>query len=161
MMIAHSGFAMSLALTIRRATDKDAEAVSRVIIAALRETNARDYTPDIIARVEQSFSPPAMLEFFRRRQVFVAVIGERLVGTASLDGETVRSMFVDPLLQGHGIGRRLMLEVEQAARADGVATLTVPSSVTAEAFYARLGFRPIRDSYHGDERTIIMGRSLT
>lgn len=118
---------MSLALTIRRATDKDADVVSRVIIAALRETNARDYAPDIIARVEQSFSPPAMLEFFRKRKVFVAIIGETLVGTASLDGETVRSMFVDPPFQGHGVGRRLMSEVEQAARADGVATLTVPS----------------------------------
>jgi hypothetical protein len=82
---------MGLALTIRRATDKDADAVSRVIIATLRETNARDYTPDIIARVEQSFSPPAMLEFFRTRRVFVAVLGETLAGTASLDGETVRS----------------------------------------------------------------------
>ncbi|MEZ2332891.1 GNAT family N-acetyltransferase [Mesorhizobium sp. RCC_202] len=151
---------MSLALTIRRATDKDADVVSRVIIAALRETNARDYAPDIIARVEQSFSPPAMLEFFRKRKVFVAVIGETLVGTASLDGDTVRSMFVDPPFQGHGVGRRLMSAVEQAARADGVATLTVPSSVTAEPFYARLGFRAIRDSYHGDERTVIMERSL-
>jgi GNAT superfamily N-acetyltransferase len=151
---------MGLALTIRRATDKDADAVSRVIIATLRETNARDYTPDIIARVEQSFSPPAMLEFFRTRRVFVAVLGETLAGTASLDGETVRSMFVDPPFQGHGIGRRLMSEVEQTARADGVVTLTVPSSVTAEPFYARLGFRAIRDSYHGDERTVIMERSL-
>jgi hypothetical protein len=38
--------------------------------------------------------------------------------------------------------------------------LTVPSSVTAEAFYARLGFKAVRDSYHGDERTIIMERPL-
>jgi GNAT superfamily N-acetyltransferase len=151
---------MGLALTIRRATDKDADAVSRVIIATLRETNARDYTPDIIARVEQSFSPPAMLEFFRTRRVFVAVLGETLAGTASLDGETVRSMFVDPPFQGHGIGRRLMSEVEQTARADGVVTLTVPSSVTAEPFYARLGYRAIRDSYHGNERTVVMERSL-
>jgi hypothetical protein len=53
-----------------------------------------------------------------------------------------------------------MSEVAQTARADGVVTLTVPSSVTAEPFYARLGFRAIRDSYHGDERTVIMERSL-
>ena len=38
--------------------------------------------------------------------------------------------------------------------------LTVPSSVTAEPFYAKLGFRPVRDSYHGEERTIIMERPL-
>jgi hypothetical protein len=38
--------------------------------------------------------------------------------------------------------------------------LTVPSSVTAEPFYARLGFKAVRDSYFGDERTIIMERAL-
>ena len=30
----------------------------------------------------------------------------------------------------------------------------------AETFYVRLGFRAVRDSYYGDERTIIMERSL-
>ncbi|WP_245460031.1 hypothetical protein [Mesorhizobium sp. M1B.F.Ca.ET.045.04.1.1] len=59
---------MALELTVRRASDDEADAVSRVIVAALRETNARDYAPDIIARVEQSFSPSAMLQFFRKRQ---------------------------------------------------------------------------------------------
>jgi hypothetical protein len=38
--------------------------------------------------------------------------------------------------------------------------LAVPSSVTAATFYARLGFRAVRDSYYGDERTIIMERLL-
>jgi len=33
-------------------------------------------------------------------------------------------------------------------------------SITAEAFYAKLGFNAVRDSYHGDERTIIMERWL-
>jgi hypothetical protein len=38
--------------------------------------------------------------------------------------------------------------------------VTVASSVTAESFYGRLGFTAVRDSYYGDERTIIMERSL-
>ncbi len=41
-----------------------------------------------------------------------------------------------------------------------MAMLTVPSSVTAEAFYGRLGYRAVRDSYHGEEPTIIMERAL-
>ncbi|WP_245525452.1 GNAT family N-acetyltransferase [Mesorhizobium sp. M00.F.Ca.ET.216.01.1.1] len=57
---------------------------------------------------------------------------DRIVGTASLDGRTVRSVFVDPELQRRGIGKRLMAEVEDAARGDG---------------------------YHGGEHTI-MERSL-
>jgi hypothetical protein len=53
-----------------------------------------------------------------------------------------------------------MAEVERTARERNIPSLTVPSSVTAEPFYARLGFKVVRDSYYGDERTIIMERSL-
>jgi hypothetical protein len=38
--------------------------------------------------------------------------------------------------------------------------LSVPSSITAEAFYAKLGFVPVRDVHHGTERTILMERRL-
>ncbi|TWI57419.1 acetyltransferase (GNAT) family protein [Pseudomonas duriflava] len=72
----------------------------------------------------------------------------------------MRTGFVAPAHQGHGIGRQLMATVEQAARASGVALLTVPSSVTAERFYAQLGYRFVRDHYHGEERTLIMERVL-
>jgi hypothetical protein len=47
---------------IRPARCEDAAGISRVIISALRETNAKDYAEAVIARVEQSFSPTAMLE---------------------------------------------------------------------------------------------------
>jgi GNAT superfamily N-acetyltransferase len=146
--------------TIRPALADDAAAISAVILRALRETNARDYTDAIIARVEQSFGPDAVRELIARRTVFVATIGERLVGTASLDGSVVRTVFVAPDDQARGIGKLLMAEVETIARARSIATLTVPSSVTAEPFYARLGFKAVRDSFHGDERTIIMERQL-
>ena len=53
-----------------------------------------------------------------------------------------------------------MAEVERTARERNIPLLTVPSSVTAEPFYARLGFKAVRDSYFGDERTITMERSL-
>jgi hypothetical protein len=32
----------------------------------------------------------------------------------------------------------------------------VPFSITAEGFYARLGFQKVRDEFYGAERTIIM-----
>lgn len=146
--------------TIRPALSDDAADISAVILRALRETNAKDYTGEIIARVEQSFSPDAVRALIAKRTVVVAIIGNRLVGTASLDGSVVRTVFVAPDVQARGIGKLLMAEVEHIARARNIAALTVPSSVTAEAFYARLGFKAVRDSYHGAERTIIMERSL-
>lgn len=146
--------------TIRPALSDDAADISAVILRALRETNAKHYTDEIIARVERSFSPDAVLALITKRTVVVATIGSRVVATASLDGSVVRTVFVAPDVQARGIGKLLMAQVEHIARARNIPALTVPSSVTAERFYARLGFKAVRDSYHGDERTIIMERLL-
>jgi N-acetylglutamate synthase-like GNAT family acetyltransferase len=145
---------------VRIARESDAGEISEVILRALREINAKDYSPDVIQRVELSFSPAAVRERMSRRMVFVALAGTRIVGTASLEGSVVRTVFVAPDTQRRGIGKRLMSEVESAAREAGVKTLAVPSSISAEAFYSKLGFKAVGDSYHGEERTIIMERSL-
>ncbi|UZJ62788.1 GNAT family N-acetyltransferase [Pseudomonas sp. KU26590] len=146
---------------IRKATDNDATAISHVIVAALRESNSQDYSAAVIAQVELSFSPSAILRFMAQRQVYVASFGEEIIATASLDQGTVRSVFVAPSHQGSGIGRALMAAIESAATTHGVSRLRVPSSITAEGFYRSLGYSPIRDEYHGEERTIIMEKSLT
>ena len=41
-----------------------------------------------------------------------------------------------------------------------VEELRVPSSLTAESFYAQLGFHSVRDEFHGAERTVIMALRL-
>ncbi len=145
---------------IRKATDKDATVISQVIVAALRESNSQDYSAAVIAQVELSFSPPAILSFIAQRQVYVATLGEEIIATASFDQATVRSVFVAPTHQGQGAGRALMAAVESAAAIQGVRRLRVPSSITAEGFYRSLGYSTVRDEYHGEERTIIMEKSL-
>lgn len=141
---------------IRVATSEDATAISQVIIGALRGTNAQDYTPAIIEQVAQNFSPQAILRLLTQRRVYVATIDHHIVATASLDHDVVRSVFVDPTQQGQGIGRRLMAMIQSSALSEGLSLLRVPSSITAEGFYASLGFRKVRDEFHGAERTIIM-----
>ena len=131
-----------------------------MILRALRETNAKDYPADVIERVASNFDPSAVLALISKRKVFVAVVALEIVGTASLDGKSVRTMFVSPHAQGRGLGRLLMGEVVRAAFESRVKVLEVPSTVTAEPFYAKLGFKAVRDNYHGKERTIIMERSL-
>lgn len=145
---------------IRPASLKDSDGISRVIIAALRETNAKDYPAAVISRVEQSFSPASVSELLARRLVLVAEDCERIIGTASLYGRMVRAVFVDPKHQCRGVGKALMSAVEGIAVERGIAVLAVPSSVTAEPFYVKLGFTSVRDSYHGEERTIVMERPL-
>ncbi|BAQ78685.1 GNAT family N-acetyltransferase [Pseudomonas sp. St29] len=146
---------------VRPALEADAARVSQVILAALLTSNAQDYPAHVIERVQDSFTPDAVLQLMRRRQMFVALVDGKLLGTASLDGRAVRSVFVDPAYHGHGLGRQLMAAVEQAALDSGLTSLVVPSSVTAEGFYARLGFVRVREHYEGEELTLIMERGLS
>ena len=137
-----------------------AKGISAVIVDSLRTTNAKDYDPDIIGRIAENFSPLRVQALLGKRDVVVALLGPRVVGTAGLDGDVIRTVFVAPDVQGQGVGRRLMHELERRARAKGIVKLSVPSSITAEAFYAKLGFAPVRDVHHGAERTILMERRL-
>jgi len=145
---------------IRLATSRDAAAISRVVIAALRESNSQDYPPDVIAQVEQNFSPEAITTQLTKRKVFVALLSENVIGTAGLDGDVVRSVFVDPAHQKGGIGRYLMDFIHTTAASAGIGTVRVPSSITAERFYTALGYQKIRDEFHGAERTIVMEKRL-
>lgn len=145
---------------IRNASDSDAPAISKTIINALRESNARDYSSDIIEQVVQGFSAPAVLRMLIERQVIVATIGGHIVATASLQKNIIRSVFVDPQYQRRGIGRHLISAIESMALDAGLSLLNVPASITAEGFYASLGFRKIRDEYYQSERTIIMAKRL-
>ncbi|MBS4081184.1 GNAT family N-acetyltransferase [Pseudomonas rustica] len=145
---------------IRIAMNSDAAAISQIIIGTLRESNAQDYSAEIINQVELSFSPQAILSLMTQRQVFVALLEHRIVATASLDHDVVRSVFVDPAYQGKGIGRQLMKSIQSSAIAEGRNLLRVPSSITAEGFYASLGFIKIRNAFHESERTIIMSKTL-
>ncbi|WP_085625116.1 MULTISPECIES: GNAT family N-acetyltransferase [unclassified Pseudomonas] len=145
---------------VRPATSRDAVAISRVVIAALRESNSQDYPPDVIAQVEQSFSPEAITTQLTKRKVFVALLGGNIIGTAGLDGDVVRGVFVDPAHQKGGIGRHLMDVIHTTAASAGVGAVRVPSSITAESFYTALGYQRIRDEFHGAERTIVMEKRL-
>lgn len=148
------------ALEIRRATPADALIISDLIVRTLRETNARYYSADILDGVIANFSSDKVALRMADRIVLIAVNEGEIVGTASLHGNWVRSVFVRPDRQGQGIGARLMESVLAIAVEQKIGQVTVPSSVNAEAFYGKLGFVHLRDEFQGAERVILMTKAL-
>ena len=148
------------AIEIRRAAEGDADAISRIIVRALRETNAKDYPPEVISTLVLNFAPERVALLIANRQVYTAIVEGIVIGTASLQGSVVRTVFVDPDHQGKGMGARLMDVVESLARARSITRLSLRSSITAHGFYKKLGYVPIREELHGRERTIIMEKHL-
>ena len=138
---------MTPQICIRRATPPDADAISRIIIWTLQETNAEDYSPTIIEEIINNFIPERVVERIKQCQVFVATDQDEIIATASLEKDTIRSVFVSPNMQGKNIGTMLMGYLENIAKEQNINYLTVPSSITAEKFYLKLGYRTLRDEY--------------
>ncbi|WP_064681714.1 GNAT family N-acetyltransferase [Rhizobium bangladeshense] len=151
---------MSEPIQIQPARRDDAAEISELVRHTIRVSNSVDYPLDIIERVASNFSKEAVLGFIANRDVWIARKDGPIIGTASLDGNTVRTVFVSPAAQGQGVGARLLEAVESAARYKGIGVLRVPDSLTAHAFYSRHSYTDLRELLHGYELTFLMENQL-
>ncbi|ARU87255.1 GNAT family N-acetyltransferase [Pseudomonas sp. M30-35] len=149
-----------MTLLIRKAQLDEASVISWVIITAIKQTNAKDYPAELIESLPEHFSAEQIAERMSTRDTYVALDAGVVIATASLDGMTVRSVFVLPEYQGHGAGLALMAQIETLALQRSIRKLSVPSSITAEGFYKRLGYATIREVYEGAEKIIVMTKAL-
>lgn len=135
-------------MTIGPFQPEQAAAVSALICRNLMEVNIRDYSRAEMQAVAAGYTPEKVLGMSRKRTMLVAEQAGRLVGTAALEpdwsGEAgafyVLSVFVLPEAHGQGVGRALMQALEDWARAHGGCKLGLSASLTAVAFYEKLGY---------------------
>jgi len=141
---------------IRDAFVSDADALSVLIVDVLYASNLDDYGPENIARVASHFTPDGVRTMLANRETIVAELGGEIVGTAGIgpasthDGKSIRTFFVNPNMQGKGIGRALFETLMK--RVEATELVSVRSSIAAEPFYATLGFVKIRTGTSGQLR---------
>lgn len=132
-------------IRIRKATPDDAEAMSGIVVASIRELCAADHRGDPV-RIG-SWTANKTPQNFRRwiaeaeTQFFVA---ERHgcaagVGGVSLDA-TIRLNYVAPEHRYQGVSRALLDHMEEVLAAAGVAVARLRSSETALSMYRGAGW---------------------
>jgi GNAT superfamily N-acetyltransferase len=135
-------------ITIRPALEADADECGRICYEAFRTFNERHGYPPLFPSVEAATQRVA--GFIRHPAVF-AVVAEaneacgRIVGSNFLsERDPIRAIgpiTIDPTIQRHGIGRRLMeATLERARGARGVRLLQETYNVQSLSLYAALGF---------------------
>jgi putative acetyltransferase len=127
-------------VAIRAFAPHDAEAVSALIQHTMRVSNSHDYPLARLQPLIDYFSPDKVRQLNQERVCLVAEIDGQVIGTAGLEDVELVTFFVHPDHQGMGIGTRLLAAIEEQARARGLTRITVDSSLTGAAFYARMGY---------------------
>jgi GNAT superfamily N-acetyltransferase len=101
--------------------------------------------------------PPRAVEFFKdfhctenileraeKGQTVILEIGDKIIGTGTLLGNTILGVFVHPEFQHRGYGKDLMAELETRAEAIGRTELELSVSLPSREFYQRLGYRILK-----------------
>ncbi|MFQ5945104.1 MAG: GNAT family N-acetyltransferase [Anaerolineae bacterium] len=133
-----------MSVEIRQAASEDADAIAALLREAFAEFESL-YTPEGFAAT--AISSEEVVGRIAEGPVWVGSDEERVVGTASAvtreDGLYVRGMAVVPSMQGRGVGRRLLDQVEAFAREVGAQRMylsSTPFLSSAIRLYERYGF---------------------
>jgi putative acetyltransferase len=129
---------------IRRAAVADAYAVRVVRQRAIRESAVGLYDADALEAWASGGSEDELRRKIRTTAALVAVVHERVVGWANLDGAEVGQLYVDPDHGGTGVARCLYQAIEDLARARGAPRLTAVASLRAVPAFRRFGFAEVR-----------------
>ena len=129
------------AMLIRKATIADAQSAFDIRIAAINSRCIGYYTP----RDLKEWTAGTMSANFAKMVedvCYVATVEDVVVGTGMIDlgSGKIDAIFVQPLLMGQGIGRRMMSYLEFLAMAARLTELRLDSTLNAASFYRVVGF---------------------
>ena len=134
-------------MEIRRFEERDAQPVSVLIAKTLRTTNSRDYSPEFIENEVKVLTPEYIAWRASWTHFYVVCKGESIIGCGAIGpywgSETESSLFtifVLPEHQGRGIGRKIVETLERDEYALRAKRIEIPASITACAFYRKLGY---------------------
>ncbi len=134
-------------IIIRKFESKDAEAVSALIAKTMRTTNINDYPSDIIESVVNRLTPDNIIQRASWMHFYVVCDNEIVIGCGAigsywgkLDESSLFNIFVLPEYQGKGIGRKIIETLEQDEYFLRAKRIEIPSSITANEFYRKLGY---------------------
>ena len=130
------------------------DTIARSLLAAVEAEFGRPVGEHPSAVTPAELSPPG--------GTFVALLaGEEPVAGGGVrrlapDVGEVKRMYVVPALRGRGLGRRLLAEIEAAARDAGYRRLRLDTAGSLPRFYTAAGYAPIAD-YNGNALATFWG----
>ncbi len=118
----------------------EVEAVSRLVVSAIRKGFSGFYSSEVVDAVAQGNSVDAIRKHGPKQTNYVMHAGDRIVGMIGLKRNEIGHLFVHPREAGRGLGRMLAEFARKKIRDVGYAEMVVHASLNAIGFYNRCGF---------------------
>ncbi|MBI0581892.1 MAG: GNAT family N-acetyltransferase [Methanomassiliicoccales archaeon] len=147
---------MTTEVKFRAMTEDDVPEVRSLVERTIRTSYRGVYSEAAIEFFVRYHREDDIRRDLRERTSLVAFNKGGIVGTATLSGDMITRVFVDPERQGLGIGGRLVRMLLERARAGGLKAVHLDASLVSRAMYERMGFVLVSDRSHdlGDGDTL-------
>ena len=145
-------------IKVRKFRKEDAGKTSYMVCKCQREVLSKEYPKKIIDYFCSVNSPAGLLRRAKKRQYYVGVEGDRILGLAGLQDGDVKTMFVNPRHHKRGVAKKIIDHITAVARKKKLKKLTVTSTYYAEGFYKKCGFKIIKrvkENYRGHMTKVI------
>lgn len=136
-----------MACLIRRALHGDADGIIQSHVQSIRELCSNDYTPaQIEAWAGRRFRAVLWQQVIDRDFVWVVEEDSEVMGFghfAVMDEENgeLMGLYLRPAACGKGLAKLLFNEILQVAKEHNLNKINLHATITARAFYEKLGFR--------------------
>ena len=129
-------------MRIRQAVESDVQDIRRIHQAAISQVCSSDYSANAISAWLLGNSDERYLR--RIKDASFWIVEEQVslgFGCVCIEQSKLESLFLAPQARGNGIAAALLRHLEQVAVGAGVDVLSLDSSLSAKAFYAKHGYR--------------------
>ena len=134
-------------MLIRKFENADAAEVSALIRTTLQISNSKDYSAEYIEQDVQLFTPEYVIKRAKWTHFYVVCMDSQIVGCGAIgsywgktDESSLFNIFVLPAYQGKGIGRAIIETLEKDEYFLRAKRIEIPASITACAFYRKMGY---------------------
>lgn len=132
-------------MRIRTAIIKDAEEIHRIHTSAVLTTCKNFYTEQQVKAWLKGRSPEGYYTGIRNGEMYVAEEDGQISGFGHAVSGKIEACYVDPKFHKQGVGK-LLIEHGLKIASDGDKKVTVESTINAENFYKKHGFKKIKNS---------------
>jgi len=143
---------------IRKFKKSDAEECSKLIRGCIEKN--LELNKENKKYMIKSSQPREIINKLKDRELFVNEIDGRILGVGALGKNEIRTMFVKPSMQKKSLGKQMLNFLINRAKSKGLKKVWLKSSMEAEGFYKKQGFKKIKDDYEFDFHSIFMEKEI-
>ncbi len=128
-------------MKIRKAKIKEAKEISKLRIENIKTIVSKSYSKEWINKLIEWNSIEHIKNHIKKRDTFCIIEKNKILGCIDLEGEKLGGLYVKSNFVGKGIGKHLLLFLEEYARKKKLKRLYLYSTKNAINFYKKFGYK--------------------